>query len=258
MKAGSLFFFVKVSICTRVVRLKGEQTVRDEKTSAPCSVSADSRNKSVNSGKSMRKLIAGMKMSVDEKIEGPDGYADWVETWSDSYGLIPQIDACLLGGTMFGGYEQYWSAVRNEPNKPLPMTDRLPTAAELEYARFAGQTPHYVWSRTLTSSLWPGTKFIRKIEDIAALKKQSGKDIYLVGGARTVSTLIDAGLVDELRLIVYPLIAGSGKPLFPAVEHRRALDLQKVEQLQNGRLSLVYGVGDVIRQNLDLGGSSDE
>ena len=195
----------------------------------------------------MRKLIVGMKMSVDEKIEGPEGYADWVETWADSYGLMPQIDACLLGGTMFRGYEQYWSAVRNEPGKPLPMTDRLPTAAELEWARFAAQTTHYVWSRTLTSSLWPGTKFIRKLEDIAALKKQSGKDIYVVGGAQIVTTLIDAGLVDELRLIVYPLIAGPGKPLFPSTERRRALELRKVEQLSNGRVSLIYGVGDVIK-----------
>ncbi len=196
----------------------------------------------------MRKLIAGMKMSVNEKIEGPEGYADWVETWADSYGLTPQIDACLLGGTMFRGYEQYWSAVWNEPSNPLPMTDRLPTAAELEWARFAAQTTHYVWSRMLTSSLWPGTKFIRKLEDIAALKKQPGKDIYLVGGAQTVATLVDAGFVDELRLIVYPLIAGPGKALFPAATHRRALDLRKVEQLSNGRLSLIYSVGDVIKE----------
>ena len=45
----------------------------------------------------MRKLIAGMKMSVDEKIEGPEGVADWVEAWSDNYDLMPQIDACLRG-----------------------------------------------------------------------------------------------------------------------------------------------------------------
>jgi hypothetical protein len=43
----------------------------------------------------MRKLIAGMKTSVDGKIEGPDGFADWVDTWTDDYGLTPQIDACL-------------------------------------------------------------------------------------------------------------------------------------------------------------------
>ena len=45
----------------------------------------------------MRKLIAGMKISVDGKMEGPEGTADWVKAWSDDYGLAPQIDACVLG-----------------------------------------------------------------------------------------------------------------------------------------------------------------
>ena len=45
----------------------------------------------------MRKLVAGMKISVDGKIEGSEGHADWVEAWSDDYDLMPQIDACLLG-----------------------------------------------------------------------------------------------------------------------------------------------------------------
>ena len=111
----------------------------------------------------MRKLIAGMQSSVDGKIEGPEGYADWVETWSDNYDLMPQVDACLLGAKMFVGYQQYWSAIQNEPDKPLPMTSRLPTRAELEWARFAKETPHYVLSSTLTSALWPKTSFIRSV-----------------------------------------------------------------------------------------------
>src|SRR5262245_3804158 len=62
----------------------------------------------------MRKLIAGMKTSVDAKIEGPEGVADWVEAWSNDYDLMPQIDACLLGANMYPGYEGYWTAVQNE------------------------------------------------------------------------------------------------------------------------------------------------
>lgn len=191
----------------------------------------------------MRKLIAGMKISVDGKIEGPEGYADWVEAWSDDYGLIPQVDACLLGGVMYPGYEQYWTAIQNEPDKPLPMTGKLPTTAEIEWARFAKQTPHYVLSSTLTSALWPGTSFVRGLDEIAALKQLPGKDIYLVGGARTTASLIDAGLVEELRLIVYPLIAGKGKALFATTERRRRLELRKFQQLQGGRVSLIYEIG---------------
>ncbi|MER9477570.1 dihydrofolate reductase family protein [Mesorhizobium sp. M0520] len=191
----------------------------------------------------MRKLIAGMKISIDGKMEGPEGYADWVDAWSDEYGLTPQIDACLLGSVMYAGYERYWSAIQNEPDKPLPMTGKLPKPAELEWARFAAQTPHYVLSNTMTSAAWPKTRFVRNFEDIAALKQQPGKDIYLMGGARITASLIDAGLVDELRLIVYPLLAGDGKALFGTAKNRRGLELRKVEQLSDGRVGRVYGIG---------------
>jgi dihydrofolate reductase len=191
----------------------------------------------------MRKLIAGMKISVDGKTEGSQGMADWVAAWSEDYGLTSRIDACLLGGGMYPGYEGYWSGIQNEPDKPHWITGEPPTPAELEWARFAAQTPHYVLSSTLTSALWPKTRFVRKPDDVAALKRQSGKDIYLVGGARTTASLADAGLVDELRLIVYPLIAGQGKELFRTSERRRGLELRKVQQLEGGRLFLIYEMG---------------
>jgi len=190
----------------------------------------------------MRKLIAGFRTSIDGKIEGPEGYADWVESWSDDYGLTPQIDACVLGGAMYPGYENYWTSIQNEPDKAHPLTGLTPTPAEIEWARFAAQTPHYVLSNTLTSALWPKTRLVRRLDDIAALKQQPGKDIYLMGGARITASLVDAGLVDELRLIVYPLIAGVGKTLFATAERRRALELRKVQQLQDGRVSLIYAI----------------
>jgi dihydrofolate reductase len=190
----------------------------------------------------MRKLIAGMKISVDGKVEGPEGYADWVEAWSDSYDVMPQIDACLLGAKMYPGYERYWTAIRNEPSKPVWIAGIPPTPAEVEWARFAEQTPHYVLSSNLTSAAWPNTSFLRGLDEIAALKQRPGKDIYLVGGARTAASLLDAGLVDEVRFIVYPLIAGQGRALFATTEHRHGLELRKVQQLPGGRLSLIYGI----------------
>ena len=191
----------------------------------------------------MRKLIAGMMVSVDAKMESAEGMADWAQAWSEDYGLTPQIDACVLGSGMYGGYERYWTGIQNEPNTPAWITATPPTPAEVEWARFIKQTPHYVVSNTMREAQWPDTKFLTKLDDVAALKKQAGKDIYLIGGARATPSLIDAGLVDELRLIVYPLIAGPGKALFATTERRRQLDLRKVQQLPDGRLSLVYGIG---------------
>jgi dihydrofolate reductase len=191
----------------------------------------------------MRKLIAGMKVSVDSKMQGPEGVADWVRGWSDDYDLMHQIDACVLGGGMYPGYETYWSAVQSQPDRLLPMTGVKPTAGEVEWGRFAARTPHHVLSSTLTSAQWPNTRMVREVDGITALKNRPGKDIYLIGGARTTASLIDAGLVDELRLIVYPLIAGEGKALFATTEHRRGLELRKAEHLPDGRVRLIYTVG---------------
>jgi dihydrofolate reductase len=83
---------------------------------------------------------------------------------------------------------------------------------------------------------------LRGVNEVAALNRQAGKDIYLMGGARIAASLIHAGLVDELRLIVYPLITGEGKALFATMANRRRVELRKIQQLAGGRLSLVYGI----------------
>jgi dihydrofolate reductase len=108
------------------------------------------------------------------------------------------------------------------------MTGRLPTPAEAECAHVTSRTPHHVRPNTLTSTLWPRTSFVCGLADIAALEQRGGKDICLVGGARTTVSLIDAGLVGEIRLIAYPLIAGAGKSLFSTAEHRRLLAFRDV------------------------------
>lgn len=190
----------------------------------------------------MRRLIAAFKTSLDGKIEGPQGFADWVEAWSEDYGLTPEIDACLLGGKMYPGYEQYWTAIQTAPDKPLPMTGKLATLAEIEWSRVAARTPHYVLSSTLQSVTWPATRIVRSTADVAALKTEPGKDIYLMGGARITASLLEAGLLDELRLIVHPLIVGGGKALFASPSLRHALKLKSMRQLDQGRLSIVYDI----------------
>ena len=191
----------------------------------------------------MRKLIAAMQTSVDGKVEGPQGYADWVENWGDNFGLMAEIDACVLGGGMYPGHERYWSAIEEaDPGTSLPITGTTPAPAEVEWARFARQIPHYVLSRTLTSANWARTRFLRSLDEVSALKEQTGKGIYLIGGARTLASLLDAGLVDELRLHVHPLIAGEGKALFATTTHRRQLALHEVRELHGGRVGLIYRV----------------
>ena len=191
----------------------------------------------------MRKLVTAFKVSLDGKIEGAQEMADWAESWSEDYGLTDEIDACVLGGAMYPGYERYWTGVQNEPHKPAWITGAAPTAAEVAWARFAARTPHFVLSKSLKSAAWPNTRIVRARDDIAALKQQSGKTIYLMGGAHTAAEFIDAGLVDEIRLIVYPLIAGPGKALFATTTGRHKLALTNMQQLPGGKLGLTYAIG---------------
>jgi dihydrofolate reductase len=188
----------------------------------------------------MRKIIAGMQISIDAKFEGPSGYADWVNAWYDTFDLMPQVDACLLGAAMYPGYEQYWNAIATAPDRPLELTGVLPTPGEIEYARFALRTPHYVLSKNLRDAQWSSTLFLKTVDDIASLKQISGKTIYLVGGAQTISSLLDRELVDELRLTLHPLIAGEGKALFATIEKRHRFRLLAAAPIGEDRVSLRY------------------
>ena len=168
----------------------------------------------------MRRIIAAFRVSLDGFIAGPDGVNDWVENWEDAFDLMPQIDTCVLGGGMYPGYEQYWTAILADPKGSLPFTGKIASPGESKWARFADKTPHIVLSRTLDKAAWKMTRIVRDVEEIRELKQGPGKDIYAIGGPTLVSSLITLGLIDELRLMVHPLILGGGKALFKNVNEK--------------------------------------
>jgi dihydrofolate reductase len=190
----------------------------------------------------MRRIIAAMQMSLDGFIEGPDGENDWVLTWEDQFGLIDQVDTFILGAGMYIGYEQYWSAVLRDPKAPLPFSDRPATPGEIAFAEFASKTPHIVLSTKLREVTWPVARIVRDIEAIRALKPSPGKDIHAVGGATLVSGLLNAGLVDELRVIINPVVLGGGKAMFKDMSGRLMLTPRGVNRLALGQTLLTYDV----------------
>lgn len=193
----------------------------------------------------MRKIIAALQVSVDGFIEGPNGELDWAmaedeETWREDFEMLSHVDTFILGRGMYPAYEQYWLAVLANPGEILPFSGRVASKNEIAYARLADKTPHIVISRTLDNVSWKTTQIVRDVEEIRRLKQQPGKDIHAVGGATLVSSLMNLGLIDELRLLVNPLILGRGKALFKDVEERHALKLVRAKPLNSGKVSLTY------------------
>lgn len=189
-----------------------------------------------------RRMIAALQISLDGFTQGEDrGEPSWVESWTDALALIPDVDAFVQGAGMYPGYAEYWSAIEADPKRDAPFSSAPPGEAEIAYARFAAKTPHYVVSTKLEGVTWPKTaRMVRDLAELKALKSQPGKNIYVVGGATLVTSLLNANLLDELRLIVHPLLLGGGQPLFANVKARRALKFIEAKPAKSGRVVLTY------------------
>jgi hypothetical protein len=189
-----------------------------------------------------RKMIAALQVSLDGFTQGSDrGGEEWVDSWADALGLVPDVDAFVQGAGMYPGYGEYWAAIHADPHQVPPFQTRLPYDREVAYANFAATAPHFVVSKTLDRVSWPPTaKIVRELSELRALKDQPGKNIYVVGGPTLVTNLLNANLLDELRLIVHPLLLGGGKALFEGVHERRSLQFVGAEPTTSGRVVLSY------------------
>lgn len=189
---------------------------------------------------SARPFIAAMQVTLDGYILGPDGEADWVDSWADGLELLPPVDAFVLGGGMFPDYEQFWAAIRDDPATAAAWLGRDPYAREVGYARVAAETPHLVLSTTLSDPTWPTARIVRDINELRAFKQQRGDAVYVVGGPGLLTSLINAGLLDELRLIVHPVAVGSGTALLGGIAQRQAFELVTAGPGAAGRVNLTY------------------
>ena len=95
-------------------------------------------------------------------------------------------------------------------------------------------------TRTVTEFDWPVARAVSDLSEIAALREKPGRDIYVVGGAQTVRSFINAGLLDELRLTVHPLLVGEGASLFDGVSGDHSFDIADTQRLGDGSIRMVY------------------
>lgn len=153
----------------------------------------------------MSKLVLQMQYSLDGFVCGPNGEVEWAVPGIDrecTDWIVERIStagAHLMGSVTYGDMAAHW-----------------PTSTE-PYAEPMNSIPKIVFSRTLKEAPWGETRIVSGdlADEIARLKQESGKDLLAHGGARFAQSLARTGLIDEYRLIVHPVVLGSGLRLFP-------------------------------------------
>ena len=165
----------------------------------------------------MRKVIASEFVSLDGVMEAPDRwqFPYFNDEMGEAVGAeMAQADAMLLGRVTYQEFASYW-----------------PTSTDEPFASHLNNTPKFVVSRTLEENV---------AEEISGLKWRPGKDISILGSATLVRSLLRDDLLDELRLMVHPIVLGSGKRLLEDGGDRKALNLVDSKTFGTGVLYLIY------------------
>jgi dihydrofolate reductase len=181
----------------------------------------------------MRKLISFMAVTLDGYYEGPNGEFDWPnvddEFYEFSISQLNDIDTLLFGRRTYEMMAGYW---------PTPAAaEGDPAVADIMNA-----VPKVVFSSTLGSADWQNAELITGNADeaISKLKQQPGKLLAIFGSPTLTVSLLEAGTVDELRVMVNPILLGAGKSLFTGLKDRVPLILQTATTFSSGNVLLTY------------------
>jgi dihydrofolate reductase len=182
------------------------------------------------------RIVATEFVSLDGVMEAPGGgedykYGGWTFEISrgeegDQFKLDEALsaEALLLGRVTYEGFAAAW------PSRDGEFADKF------------NSMPKYVVSSTLENPEWNNTTVLKGdvAEEVAKLKREQDGDIVVHGSARLVQTLIEHDLVDELRLMVFPVVLGSGKRLFGDTSDKKSLRLADSKMVGDGVAILVY------------------
>lgn len=176
-----------------------------------------------------RKVVAYELLSLDGVAESPEKFVvDFDAEMLTNLGeVIGRQDAVLLGRGMYDEWAPYWPASDVQP-----------------FADFINTVPKYVFTSATPSPDWPGTTVVNSdaASFVRRLKSGEGGDIGLHGSIRLTRSLLAAGLIDELRLVVFPTIAGSGRRLFDDDKNLHRLNLLRARPTSSGGLLVDYEV----------------
>jgi dihydrofolate reductase len=177
----------------------------------------------------MRKVTAGLFSSIDGVVEAPN---EWQTSFDDEMGavlnrMLEEQDAVLLGRVTFTEWAGYW-----------------PTSTDEPFASWINSTPKYVASTTLDNvDQWSNSTLIKgSVADfVAELRQQDGGTIGTAGSPSLVRSLIDQGLLDELTLMISPVVAGGGrKRLFADDARLTPFEMVEGQRTSSGTLIATY------------------
>jgi dihydrofolate reductase len=182
----------------------------------------------------MRRLVVWNVMTLDGYFEGKSPWdLGFMETvWGDELEAFSleqgrEIGTLLFGRRTYEGMASHWT---KETGAVADMMNALEKA---------------VATRTLGKAAWNNTRLLKgdAVEAVGALKAEDGKDIYVFGSADLLASLLSAGLVDEYRLCIAPVVLGGGNPLFKPQDNQIKMRLESARPLKTGGVILTYAVG---------------
>jgi dihydrofolate reductase len=181
----------------------------------------------------MRNVFAFNMVTLDGFFEGPNQDISWhnVDDEFNQFAIeqTGTVDTLLFGRRTYEGMASYWPTEAAINDDPI-------------VAGLMNSLPKIVFSRTLQNAEWNNSRLIKEniAEEILQLKRQPGKEIAVFGSADLLSTLIRMDLVDEHRIMVNPVVLGSGTPLFKDVKERLSLKLIRSRIFDSGNVLLYY------------------
>ena len=181
----------------------------------------------------MRKIFAFFMTTADGYYEGLNQEIDWHNA-DDEFSVfaieqLREADTMVFGRRTYDLMASYW---------PTPAAiEGSPTIAGL-----MNDLPKFVVSRSLAQADWKDTQVVKgdAVAHLRELKQQPGKDIVIMGSSDLTAGLLPSGVVDEVRIMVNPVVLGTGRSLFDTAGRRVGLELLRTRPFKSGNVLLTY------------------
>jgi dihydrofolate reductase len=178
----------------------------------------------------VRRVVVSEFISLDGVVEDPRWTFEFSSEDRDQFKFdeLAASDALLLGRVTYEGFAAAWPQMEEQTG---------------EYGAWMNGYPKHVVSTTLEEPLeWNNSTLVRGdvAEEVSRLKDQPGKDILIFGSGDLVNTLMQHDLIDEYRLMVFPIVVGSGKRLFDEGGDAKTLQLVGTQTFDSGAIVLTY------------------